>query len=229
MAIANDTGFSALSAVELGGFQHRWLAGTFLAGTAGAPQLKAFAVALVGLYDHLPRLYGPPVMTGPDYKIRRLVADQLLTTVDVASGPVRVGEGGHAAMATTLARSLGASDAELGAAAAAPALVAAADDLVSTMFEPPAWVSMAAIAQTESAHAADLSSVRDALCGRYHVDPGDAALFDAPPLYPPALAEQVGTHLGTPFDDALFSYYRARIHLGWQSCWGACFDAAASA
>ena len=231
MAVTKESGLLAVRHGEpLGSFGHPWFAGTLLAGAATGSQLRAFGTALVGLYDQLPRLYGPPVMTGADYKVRRLVADQLLSTLDLPDGgSVRVGEGGHAALAAVLAASLGAQEGDLGAAALRPRLVAAADELVTTMFEPPAWVSMAAVAQTEADHAADLGTLRDALRDAYHVEAPALALLDAPPLYPSWLADDVASRLGTPFDDMLYAYYRVRIHNEWQACWDHCFDAAASA
>lgn len=231
MAISTSTGLLAVRHGEpLGGFAHRWFVGTLLTGRASETQLRSFATALVGLYDQLPRLYGPPVMTGADYKVRRLVADQLLSTVELPSGEsVRVGEGGHSALAAVLARALGAGDDDLATAALHPRLVAAADQLVSTALEPPAWVSMAAISETETAHGADLRALGDVLRGTYHVDASATRLLDAPPLYPGSLAADVGSRLGTPFDDALYAYYRVRIHHEWQACWDHCFDVAASA
>lgn len=231
MSIASDVDLSRTRRfIQFGGFEHRWPTEVLLSGAASASQLKAFAVSLVGLFDHLPRLYGPPVMTGADYKIRRLVADQLLSTVELPDrGPVRIGEGGHAALAAVLAGSLGADEAELEAAASNLRLVAAADELVATMFEPPAWVSMAAVAQTESDHSPQLRAMRDVLCDAYHVDPVNVTLFEAPALYPPTLSYGVESHLGTPFDEALFTYYRRRIHHEWQALWGVCFDIAGAA
>jgi|GEM_PF-5584077 len=231
MAIVQDAGLSAAGdGQSLGRFTNHWFVGTLLAGKASAPQLRAFGVALAGLYDHLPRLFGPPVMTGPDYKIRRLVVDQLLTTVDLPDGTsVRVGEGGHAALAQVLARAFGASDTELEGAAYEPRLVAAADQLVATMFEPPAWASMAAVAQSEFGVRADLSALRDTLRDVYKVDASALAIFDAPSLYPSSVREGATDHLQTAFDAALFSYYQDRIHGEWHECWNRCFDAAAGA
>ena len=231
MAIAADTGRSGAGRDEPAkGFTHAWLAGALLAGTATPAQLAAFATALAGLYDHLPRLFGPPVMTGPDYKVRRFIVDQLLTTVALPGGATaRVGEGGHAALAKELGRALGVPDAELDAAALHPRLVAAADTLVATMFEPPAWASMAAVAEVEQASAPGILAVRDALRDRYGLDRASTALFDAPPLYPASVVDGAGDHLGTAYDGALFSYYRHRIREEWLACWDHCFDAAAEA
>jgi hypothetical protein len=228
MAIAH--GGALTDEDRITGFRHDWLTGVLIAGGATTSQLRAFGVSMAGLYDQLPRLFGPPIMTGPDYKIRRLIADQLLSTVQLPTGEtVRIGEGGHAALAAALARALGASDEEVEGAATRPGLVARADQLVATMFEPPAWTSMAAVARAEADFAPRLRALGDVLRTAYHVAPVDLGLFEAPPIYAAALIEGAEDHAGTAFDQALYSYYRSRIGAEWVACWSYCLDEAAAA
>ncbi len=224
------TGTAASSDLVAPVFSHPWLDGPLLRGTASMEQHQAFSLLLVGLYDHLPRLYGPPYMTGADYKIRRMIADQLLSTIDMPQGsPARIGEGAHAALARELAGALGADLSAVKASEAEGRLVTCADELVATLFEPPHWVAMGAVAQAESEISPTMAEIRAVLMAQRGLNTGQTALFDAPPIYGPEVLGYAQAQIDSPFDQAQLDYYTARIRDELRACWYACFDAGAAA
>lgn len=211
-------------------FSHPWLDGPFLDGGATRAQVQAFAVAMIGLYDHLPRLYGPPYMTGADYKIRRMIADQLLSTIPMPKGPAaRIGEGAHAALARYLAEELGADPSAVAGAEADAKLVTSADELVATLFEPPYWVAMGAVAKAESEISPSIGRIREALIEHWGLSAGQTALFDAPPTFGPDIIEYAQTQVDSPFEQAQLDYYLARVRDELGACWHCCFAAGAAA
>ena len=218
------------SGIATPAFSHPWLDGPLLDGTAPPEQIRAFAVAMIGLYDHLPRLYGPPYMTGADYKVRRIIADQLLSTIPMPNGPpARIGEGAHAALARDLAEALGVDPSTAAAAEADANLAACADELVATLFEPPHWVAMGAVAEAESGIAPTLGRIQRALMENVGLNAGQAVLFDAPPIFRPDRIEYARAQIESPFDQAQLDYYVTRVRDELRACWYTCFAAAAAA
>jgi pyrroloquinoline quinone (PQQ) biosynthesis protein C len=208
---------------------HPWL-DVLLGGQATREQLAELELQLIALFDHLPRLYGPPFMTGADYKIRRMIVDRLLLELELEDGTtMRVGEGAHAELARQLARALGISDDTAQSVQASQDLEDAADTLVATLFEPPYWVALGAAAKVELEVAPLLARIGSSLRKDYGLDKAAAALFSAPSLFSVDNLEHGRGQVQSVFDEAKLRYYVERVRDEWFDCWKPCLDAASQA
>ena len=108
-------------------------------------------------------------------------------------------------------------------------MVSFADELVATMFEPPHWVAMGAVATAEFEISPTLDRIQEVLMEQWGLSAEQTALFDAPPIFGPEIIEYARAQIESPFNRQRLDYYVARVQHEFRACWYCCFAAGAAA